>query len=822
MNLTGAGGGAAGRAQWPGTLASSFTCNPRKFSEKIALHTQRQAEDIAAFREVMMDITSTRIHAQRVRQVRNLASYYGGSLPNVNQISACSTETQSQILYHPDYSSTTQQHVKTDQGQRDHRPNSHGRPNRRHIDSAPYLSSHMSPPSGPGWRRNWSSRSVNEKKQMDQLPVPTLSRTHSDSALHTSVRMTYIGDPSSAHVLNTCSRKSGSTSFPYPVPLIEENVLEEGRPYKLQKTPSMLSECDTPGNNISGSLPDLSSLCLPSTVPEIFNSEPLSHSSSPSNSTSIQQKSNNVTLSAAMAKSGFSLPGLSTPTPQVVTVNPLLQASLSNPNLKTTHSRHSLCNSLSSTSLCPSLSSSSLKSSLSSQSLQSSYSSSSLGNQSVQSTASTCSYSSGIGGSCSCSSSSLSCSPHACGQVTVPHSASSRRRTPLSPLMMPCGEESLWQLPKQFSPTVSSSLSPIAQGVPLDTSKVPQEVKPLMYPYNQLPLTETQIGNHLSQSWPHDHSLEWHQYSQDTRQQSHRQVLKQPMSQSNSQLYFMQHQHPHCKAQLVNPHHYATQQQMGQQTQNMRYPYQQSQSNQHQPLMCPPNQYPPQHHTQTMQQQQQYPQIDRCLNPQLQLLSNNQHQLQHQLNNDDLQRQQPLHEPNVTAALDEDISWQNHSQNVINMEMLKHSGTCMNTNELSKPQSKKPVSESGRERTAHYSKAIQSQKDRRQLTLMASLSSVDNGSGLLNESYNGLELTPSQTEALSQKLGQLYKLTTISNSKCQDIEEKNLRDLQTHSSEELCFPSTSSTLPSTCLDEEILNLPFSVPEIDLESFALTE
>uniref|UniRef100_A0A672R2K7 Transducer of regulated CREB activity N-terminal domain-containing protein n=1 Tax=Sinocyclocheilus grahami TaxID=75366 RepID=A0A672R2K7_SINGR len=36
-------------------------CNPRKFSEKIALHNQRQAEDTAAFREVMMDITSIRV-----------------------------------------------------------------------------------------------------------------------------------------------------------------------------------------------------------------------------------------------------------------------------------------------------------------------------------------------------------------------------------------------------------------------------------------------------------------------------------------------------------------------------------------------------------------------------------------------------------------------------------------------------------------------------------------------------------------------------------------------------------------------------------------
>lgn len=39
--------------------------NPRKFSEKIALHTQKQAEETAAFEEVMKDLSITR--AARVR-----------------------------------------------------------------------------------------------------------------------------------------------------------------------------------------------------------------------------------------------------------------------------------------------------------------------------------------------------------------------------------------------------------------------------------------------------------------------------------------------------------------------------------------------------------------------------------------------------------------------------------------------------------------------------------------------------------------------------------------------------------------------------------
>uniref|UniRef100_A0A2K6V1E1 CREB regulated transcription coactivator 2 n=1 Tax=Saimiri boliviensis boliviensis TaxID=39432 RepID=A0A2K6V1E1_SAIBB len=46
-------------ANGPGSATSSAS-NPRKFSEKIALQKQRQAEETAAFEEVMMDIGSTR------------------------------------------------------------------------------------------------------------------------------------------------------------------------------------------------------------------------------------------------------------------------------------------------------------------------------------------------------------------------------------------------------------------------------------------------------------------------------------------------------------------------------------------------------------------------------------------------------------------------------------------------------------------------------------------------------------------------------------------------------------------------------------------
>uniref|UniRef100_A0A8C6YW37 Transducer of regulated CREB activity N-terminal domain-containing protein n=1 Tax=Nothoprocta perdicaria TaxID=30464 RepID=A0A8C6YW37_NOTPE len=59
-------GGGCGR----GKMAASN--NPRKFSEKIALHNQKQAEETAAFEEVMKDLSLTRALADKTLIFRNL------------------------------------------------------------------------------------------------------------------------------------------------------------------------------------------------------------------------------------------------------------------------------------------------------------------------------------------------------------------------------------------------------------------------------------------------------------------------------------------------------------------------------------------------------------------------------------------------------------------------------------------------------------------------------------------------------------------------------------------------------------------------------
>ncbi|CAM4692980.1 unnamed protein product, partial [Lepidochelys olivacea] len=93
MAASGSGAG-AGAGAGPGSSAGAGASNPRKFSEKIALQKQRQAEETAAFEEVMMEIGSTRLQAQKLRLAHSRGPYYSGSLPNVNQIGSSVSEFQ--------------------------------------------------------------------------------------------------------------------------------------------------------------------------------------------------------------------------------------------------------------------------------------------------------------------------------------------------------------------------------------------------------------------------------------------------------------------------------------------------------------------------------------------------------------------------------------------------------------------------------------------------------------------------------------------------------------------------------------------------------
>uniref|UniRef100_A0A3Q2CHA1 CREB regulated transcription coactivator 1a n=1 Tax=Cyprinodon variegatus TaxID=28743 RepID=A0A3Q2CHA1_CYPVA len=139
--------------------------NPRKFSEKIALHNQKQAEETAAFEEVMKDLSITRAARLQLQDTKYLqmgssrGPYYGGSLPNVNQVGNCTADLSFQNSG-LDTNRSTRHHGLVDRVYRDRNritsPNrkplsidKHGRQisfKTSNIDSCPYGSVYLSPP----------------------------------------------------------------------------------------------------------------------------------------------------------------------------------------------------------------------------------------------------------------------------------------------------------------------------------------------------------------------------------------------------------------------------------------------------------------------------------------------------------------------------------------------------------------------------------------------------------------------------------------------------------------------------------------------------
>ncbi|XP_034164287.1 CREB-regulated transcription coactivator 1b isoform X3 [Pangasianodon hypophthalmus] len=271
--------------------------NPRKFSEKIALHNQKQAEETAAFEEVMKDLSITRaarLQLQKTQYLQlgqNRAQCYGGSLPNVNQIGNSNTDLpfQTTVL---DTSRTTRHHGLVDRVYRDRNriTSPHRRPlsvdkHGRQIDSCPYGSVYLSPPPDTSWRR-----------------------TNSDSALHQSAmnpaqQDTFVGGSQELQPKRVVLLTPPDTEEP-------ETEMENDD----QKASLHPKSHDVPGINIfpspdqevnatlmpaahstGGSLPDLTNIQFPPPLPTPLDPDDPVTFPAPSTSSSTGNLSTNLT-----------------------------------------------------------------------------------------------------------------------------------------------------------------------------------------------------------------------------------------------------------------------------------------------------------------------------------------------------------------------------------------------------------------------------------------------------------------------------------------------------------------------------------------------
>ncbi|MFT7816442.1 CREB-regulated transcription coactivator 3 isoform X1 [Arapaima gigas] len=476
----------------PGSGAS----NPRKFSEKIALHNQKQAEETRAFEQLMTDLTVSRVQFQKIQQLRQTrAQYYGGSLPNVNQIGNASTDFQSPFPSGLDSVRGTRHHGLVERVHRERsRINS---PHRRPMDkhgrqisfTSPYGTVYLSPPPDNSWRREQQSWS-GEKRPGFRL-ISQLNRTNSDSALHTSAMSPNPQDPFGMNQqmarcppqrnasVNEAEVDGSGDVFSFPALPNDEGLMGVSKPLpkqlleakKVQSLSSRPKSCEVPGINIfpspeqntglshyqgtlntGGSLPDLSNLHFPSPLPTPLDPEDGGYPN-------LSGGSSTGNLPAAMMHLGIgNSQGLS--------------SSLSNPSIQA------------------SLNNSQLHSSLSNPSIHSSLRLSSLSN------------------------------PPPGGMSSSPR----RRPTPISPLTLSPGADQRRGLGKQLSPTMSPTLSPITQAIALDTSSLPMEPPPPYHLYKQ----SQQALQQQPQSHPPLQQSTQHPQQGPNQQQSQQQ--QQPVS----------------------------------------------------------------------------------------------------------------------------------------------------------------------------------------------------------------------------------------------------------------------------------------------------
>ncbi|XP_044265883.1 CREB-regulated transcription coactivator 1-like isoform X2 [Tribolium madens] len=227
--------------------------NPRKFSEKIALHTHRQAEETARFEQIMKEVSdaTARVAPDRSSSkntlrinTQTLGTFRGGSLPNVSAgvstVKSASHNTES-----TKDEATTANMVNYRPGSR---ARSQGgpirRPHDRRLDTSPYSSnSFLSPPHDTSWRR-----------------------THSDSALHQSAMQ------------DMNSERNDSCNSRWIMPNMNGPERNEGRPRSSCEVPRVpgihiYPSAHVPGavqipisGNNTGSLPDLTNVNFSSPI----------------------------------------------------------------------------------------------------------------------------------------------------------------------------------------------------------------------------------------------------------------------------------------------------------------------------------------------------------------------------------------------------------------------------------------------------------------------------------------------------------------------------------------------------------------------------
>ncbi|CAN8005245.1 unnamed protein product [Ixodes hexagonus] len=261
--------------------------NPRKFSEKIALHNQKQAEETAAFEKIMREVMgATRgAYAKHQLSMPSLGSYRGGSLPNVNQMSGGpghSIDLQGALSHLEDMRHGREMALPVAGGPE--RP--HGAPTRergRHataphksrqaafdkrVDVSPYSSSlYLSPPPDSSWRRTNSDSALHQSAQSAGGQQDAFAGVGGSSGQRRGTAMQEVNSFAMdiMHLKGYWDPKGGDISRSIYMPQDDGNGGPMPSPGSSAPLPGSLHMPTGPnmGNGNTGSLPDLTSLHFP-------------------------------------------------------------------------------------------------------------------------------------------------------------------------------------------------------------------------------------------------------------------------------------------------------------------------------------------------------------------------------------------------------------------------------------------------------------------------------------------------------------------------------------------------------------------------------
>uniref|UniRef100_A0A8D9AK95 CREB-regulated transcription coactivator 1 n=1 Tax=Cacopsylla melanoneura TaxID=428564 RepID=A0A8D9AK95_9HEMI len=264
--------------------------NPRKFSEKIALHNQKQAAETVEFEKIMREVkdATSKITKSTTLRINQIGTYRGGSLPNVNHISLTNSSTSVELKSAlSNLEEVPNSRIDTTIGYQHHRdrgrsigPMRSSRPAEKRIDTSPYSSGpYLSPPpTDTSWRRTNSDSALHQSSQ----------ESH-----HVNTQRRVTDGQVNPHYSSHQSRRPGSVS-PDRRPRSNYNHVPGINIYPSHQEPGIVQ---IPIGRNSGSLPDLSSFQFTSPLSTPLDQDDTQHSSNPSYSNSPKGSTSPSTLS---------------------------------------------------------------------------------------------------------------------------------------------------------------------------------------------------------------------------------------------------------------------------------------------------------------------------------------------------------------------------------------------------------------------------------------------------------------------------------------------------------------------------------------------